>query len=314
MRLITDEDGTVLKRYNYTAFGSVLSDSGSFDNDYRYTSQAIDEDDLYYMHARFYDNSIGRFTSCDPANSGHSYNYTLSNPVNFTDPMGLMYDYTQTLITYKELNPLAKWHMGIYGPGGALSGSIWKDASNQHGLWGQYDDPFEYFAVSGALLMLREYNYELGSLMNVLMENNQFFINFGPFNFGGEGDVGAGLGSHININQMFLFSPLELATIIYKEGYSNFNQKSEYCVETFGSYADMMISIETEVHEKMAEVWRKIGGYGRDRLVQGLKPINNEFDTIYDLANGIKQDINGEYYPWNNLKGYIDWKYRRSYE
>ena len=65
VRLITDEDGRVLKRYNYTAFGSVLSDSGSFDNDYLYTGQAIDENDLYYMHARYYDNSIWRFTSTD---------------------------------------------------------------------------------------------------------------------------------------------------------------------------------------------------------------------------------------------------------
>lgn len=51
--------------YNYTAFGSVLSDSGTFDNDYLYTGQAIDENDLYYMHVRYYDKSIGRFTSTD---------------------------------------------------------------------------------------------------------------------------------------------------------------------------------------------------------------------------------------------------------
>ena len=128
VRLITDEDGTVLKKYNYTAFGSVLSDSGSFDNDYRYTSQAIDENDLYYMHARFYDNSIGRFTSCDPANSGHSYNYTPSNPTNFTDPMGLMYDYTRSPMTYYDTSPVAEWHMGIYGCAGVGS---FVDASGQ---------------------------------------------------------------------------------------------------------------------------------------------------------------------------------------
>jgi len=100
VRLVTDENGTVLKRYNYTAFGSALSDSGSFDNDYRYTSQAIDENDLYYMHARFYDNSIGRFLSTDPfpgyrsiPSTMHSYNYCGNNPVNFVDPMGMDYWY-----------------------------------------------------------------------------------------------------------------------------------------------------------------------------------------------------------------------------
>jgi len=86
-----------LKRHNYTAFGSALSDSGTFDNDYRYTSQAIDENDLYYMHARFYDNSIGRFLSTDPfpgylsiPSTMHPYNYCGNNPVNFVDPMGLI--------------------------------------------------------------------------------------------------------------------------------------------------------------------------------------------------------------------------------
>ena len=97
MRLITDENGTVMKRYNYTAFGSVLSDSGSFDNEYRYTSQAIDEEnDLYYMHARYYDKSIGRFLSTDPfpgylgiPSTMHPYNYCGNNPVNFVDPLGM---------------------------------------------------------------------------------------------------------------------------------------------------------------------------------------------------------------------------------
>lgn len=83
------EKTKILKRYNYTAFGSVLSDSGNFKNVYRFTSQAIDENNLYYIHARYYDSSIGRFTSTDPANTGHSYNYTSGNPTNFTDPFGL---------------------------------------------------------------------------------------------------------------------------------------------------------------------------------------------------------------------------------
>jgi len=97
VRLITDASGTVLKRYNYTAFGSVLSDSGSFDNEYKFTSQAIDEEnDLYYMHARYYDKSIGRFLSTDPfpgyrsiPSTMHPYNYCAGNPVNFVDPLGM---------------------------------------------------------------------------------------------------------------------------------------------------------------------------------------------------------------------------------
>ncbi|OQX56022.1 MAG: hypothetical protein B5M53_03435, partial [Candidatus Cloacimonas sp. 4484_209] len=73
-------------------------------------SQAIDEDDLYYMHARFYDNSIGRFTSCDPANSGHSYNYTANNPTNFTDPTGLYYSYEFAGVTRMEFRGKTRYY------------------------------------------------------------------------------------------------------------------------------------------------------------------------------------------------------------
>ena len=123
-------------RYSYTAFGSVLSDSGTFDNEYRYTSQAIDENDLYYMHARYYDKSIGRFTSTDPANSGHSYNYTGGNPTNFTDPSGMMY---MPSFSYNDqLCPIAAYNRAAFG-----LGDKWLDASNEQGLWGSFDDPFE---------------------------------------------------------------------------------------------------------------------------------------------------------------------------
>lgn len=104
-------------KYNYTAFGYVLSDSGTFDNNYRYTSQAIDENDLYYLHARYYDMRIGRFVSEVPIlQSGYiiysgkciflkcttnyfplfehqpkqlnKYLYVANNPINCLDPEG----------------------------------------------------------------------------------------------------------------------------------------------------------------------------------------------------------------------------------
>ena len=100
----------IVKRYNYTAFGSILSDSGDFDNVYQFTSQAIDENDLYYMHARYYDKSIGRFTSTDPfpgyrsiPSTMHPYNYCGNNPVNFVDPLGLVWRWTW--------DPELGWHL-----------------------------------------------------------------------------------------------------------------------------------------------------------------------------------------------------------
>jgi RHS repeat-associated protein len=53
-------------------------------------------DDLDYMHARFYNPTVGRFLSPDPLRgnpaqplSWNLYAYVLNNPLNFFDPLGL---------------------------------------------------------------------------------------------------------------------------------------------------------------------------------------------------------------------------------
>ncbi len=53
-------------------------------------------DDLDYMHARFYNGQVGRFTSVDPIGgslgapqSWNRYAYVMGNPMNYIDPQGL---------------------------------------------------------------------------------------------------------------------------------------------------------------------------------------------------------------------------------
>ncbi|HEY7677959.1 MAG TPA: RHS repeat-associated core domain-containing protein [Candidatus Methylomirabilis sp.] len=60
---------------------------------YGYTGREPDETGLIYYRARYYDPALGRFTQRDPIglNGGvNLYAYVNANPVNFTDPMGLM--------------------------------------------------------------------------------------------------------------------------------------------------------------------------------------------------------------------------------
>ena len=70
----TDEgyDGTTtVRRYIYDAYGNAISDNGEDDNPYRYCGENYDEETgLYYLRARYYDPSIGRFMSEDPAQDG----------------------------------------------------------------------------------------------------------------------------------------------------------------------------------------------------------------------------------------------------
>ena len=54
-----------------------------------YTGQYHDrESDLYYNVQRYYDPSIGRYISVDPARDSHDYVYAENNPLKYVDPTG----------------------------------------------------------------------------------------------------------------------------------------------------------------------------------------------------------------------------------
>ncbi len=80
--------------YDYEAFGA-LKLSGSFANDFRFTEEQSDETGLYFLRARYYDPSTGRFISKDPFGgtignpaSLNRYVYAYDNPTGLTDPSG----------------------------------------------------------------------------------------------------------------------------------------------------------------------------------------------------------------------------------
>ncbi|WP_211289144.1 MULTISPECIES: RHS repeat-associated core domain-containing protein [Marinobacter] len=74
----------------------LLNSSGDTENAYRYTGEQLDPSlDQYYLRARYYDQSSGRFTQIDTwmgHNSNpitlHKYLYGNADPVTYTDPTG----------------------------------------------------------------------------------------------------------------------------------------------------------------------------------------------------------------------------------
>jgi len=111
-RVITNSSGSVVSRHDYQPFGEELgasvggrttgmgfSNSGD-DNRKKFTSYEADsETGLNFAQARYDSSTLGRFTSPDPfsgsmtaANpqSFNRYAYVGNNPVNATDPSGLM--------------------------------------------------------------------------------------------------------------------------------------------------------------------------------------------------------------------------------
>jgi fibro-slime domain-containing protein/RHS repeat-associated protein len=99
VRQLANNSGTVITGQNfaYDSYGILLGEHSPQTN-LLYTGECLDESaGLYYNRARWYDPTIGRFNRTDPwsgsthdPQSLHKYLYCHANPVNATDPSGMM--------------------------------------------------------------------------------------------------------------------------------------------------------------------------------------------------------------------------------
>ena len=94
-RALANENGQLTDSYNYDAFGANTEHQGSSNNKYQYAGEQKDSTGNYYLRARYYNPSIGRFTQMDSymgqSNNPitlHKYLYANANPVMYTDPSG----------------------------------------------------------------------------------------------------------------------------------------------------------------------------------------------------------------------------------
>jgi RHS repeat-associated protein len=95
-RSLTNSTGDITDTYDYEAFGEVINETGTTENNYKFTGEQFDSSlDQYYLRARYYDQGVGRFTqqdtymgnNFDPV-SLHKYLYGNADPVSYTDPTG----------------------------------------------------------------------------------------------------------------------------------------------------------------------------------------------------------------------------------
>ncbi|MDA8077793.1 MAG: hypothetical protein M0Z79_02530 [Nitrospiraceae bacterium] len=115
---LTDGNGKTVQTYQYDSFGNLKDQNERVKQPYTFTGREWDkETGLYYYRARYYDATVGRFLSFDPilhptngppTSCGRTaltlsfgkalatplsinpFIYTLNNPVNLTDPSGLV--------------------------------------------------------------------------------------------------------------------------------------------------------------------------------------------------------------------------------
>jgi RHS repeat-associated protein len=93
---LTDSSGRMENQYRYLPFGERSSATEAVSNSYQYGGAlqgSREGNGLDFMRARYYDDAMGRFTQRDPvglAGGLNLYRYTANDPVNSSDPSGLM--------------------------------------------------------------------------------------------------------------------------------------------------------------------------------------------------------------------------------
>ena len=130
-RALTDGLGAVTDRFVYDAFGRILAQSGVAINDYLFAGQQRDPVlGLDYLRARYYDPSVGRFTSADPLRMSPTrsddfqfYVYGDNDPANRTDPTGLL-TYGETTVALAILNGLATGTSAYFRGGRSFDAGI----------------------------------------------------------------------------------------------------------------------------------------------------------------------------------------------
>lgn len=134
LRAVADTSGTIVKRIDYDSFGNIIADTNpGFSVPFGFAGGLHDRDTgLVRFGYRDYSPELGRFVSKDPLDFAggdtNLYAYSMSDPVNFIDPLGLDFlptDGTSTLnyqggsLTYYDVmgNPIGRYPATSGTPG-----------------------------------------------------------------------------------------------------------------------------------------------------------------------------------------------------
>jgi RHS repeat-associated protein len=234
---MVDESGNIVNSYKYDEWGNLLFKDEQVYNPIRYAGEYFDEESgLYYLRARYYDPTIGRFISKD------SYEGDITNPLSLN------------LYTYVENNPL------IYiDP----SGHELTDADKEYLNWFQRLKIIEYssnykfaqtlYDIFPSDDLLAEMNYWRAEAVKLRQDNYDYEDNY---------DYTHG-GIHTGEKKQYLPSPTDVVGAT--TGLSNVGQKApvlakqihHFLTNKSQKFTPMFQKIVLKYGLKLDESWNK---------------------------------------------------------
>ncbi|MBS1720852.1 MAG: RHS repeat-associated core domain-containing protein [Armatimonadetes bacterium] len=131
----TNSSQTTTATRTYDAFGNVTSSSGTWNGLFGNAGAFGYQEDatgLKLLGHRYYDSSLGRFITRDPAKDGRNwYAYCGNDPLNWVDPSGFR------LWVVVAIEP-----GGFQGSGSHAMVGVWDDVTGQIEWWGFYGDGY----------------------------------------------------------------------------------------------------------------------------------------------------------------------------
>ena len=171
-RQLTDGSANITDGYTYDAFGILLNMFGATENDYLYTGEQYDPNvGFYYLRARYYNQSVGRFLTMDTFSgtqfeplSLHKYLYCEGNPINKWDPSG---NYTLNEMVISVSIGM------LFGSIGHLTGYLLQDRKDRNWDWWDFGASVLLGGAGGALGVI--YSTVIASIaINAILSGIQY--------------------------------------------------------------------------------------------------------------------------------------------
>ncbi len=154
VRALVGNDGIVRNRFEFDAFGNVVSTmlGATDDSRYRYTGREFDaETGLNYYRARYFDSFSGRFIGQDPigfsADDANLYRYVGNKVINHKDPSGkveISYEFSDLGGGFHHIDLYLKTRTWQETYGFDNSIRIIKNSNKEYIIWKDDYKPVDY--------------------------------------------------------------------------------------------------------------------------------------------------------------------------